>query len=204
MQTSTDFSFKVLLVGDSSVGKSSTLIQFVEDFEAFDNSQAPTIGVDFKSKTITVNQSSILLNVWDTAGQEKFRSLTASYYKGTQGVMLCFDVTSRRSFQDLDTWLKEVQLYSSHENVALILLGNKIDMGNQREVSFEEGTQWAKSHSMPYFECSAKTKKGVKEAFTELTKIILSRENLYNSKKTSKIAVQVSETVEGEGGMCSC
>jgi Ras-related protein Rab-18 len=107
-----DHLFKLLIIGDSSVGKSSILLRFTDD--EFDDEHPVTIGVDFKVKTIQLGAKRINLTIWDTAGQEKFRSLTSSYYRGTQGIILVYDVSSRESFQHLSVWLNEIEMYCNN------------------------------------------------------------------------------------------
>eukprot|EP00268_Persea_americana_P045533 TRINITY_DN4645_c0_g1_i6.p1 TRINITY_DN4645_c0_g1~~TRINITY_DN4645_c0_g1_i6.p1 ORF type:complete len:166 (-),score=34.71 TRINITY_DN4645_c0_g1_i6:855-1352(-) len=120
-----DFSFKILVVGDSGVGKSSLLVSFISDGNA---QQSPTIGVDFKIKLLTIGGKRLKLTIWDTAGQERFRTLTSSYYRGAQGIILVYDVTRRETFTNLlDTWSKEVQIYSTSKDCIKMLVGNKVD-----------------------------------------------------------------------------
>lgn len=127
-----DFMFKILLVGNSAVGKSSLLMRFADDI--FTDNFLPTIGVDFKIRTIESSGSIVKLQMWDTAGQEKFKTITSAYYKGAHGVILTYDITDRKSFVDLQNWLSEIDKYSK-ENVVKILVGNKNDLESQREVS---------------------------------------------------------------------
>jgi len=185
MSSNTEFDhlFKLLIIGDSNVGKSSILLRFTED--DFEEDHPCTIGVDFKVKYINWNDNKkINLTIWDTAGQEKFRSLTSSYYRGTQGIILVFDVTDRPSFQHLDNWLKEIELYSTNENVVKLLVGNKIDKESQRKVRKEEGLEFARSKGMMYLECSAKTRIGIQQAFEELVQKILDTPTLWQKPAT--------------------
>lgn len=164
--SSYDLSFKILLIGDSGVGKSSLLVSFISS--SFDD-LSPTIGVDFKIKQLTVGGKRLKLTIWDTAGQEKFRTLTSSYYRGTQGIILVYDVTRRESFTNLsDVWAKEVDLYSSNQDCVKMLVGNKVDKESARAVSREEGIALAKEHGSLFLECSAKTRANVEQCFEEL------------------------------------
>ncbi|XP_047308380.1 ras-related protein RABC2a-like [Impatiens glandulifera] len=161
-----DLSFKILLIGDSAVGKSSLLVSFisssVEDL-------SPTIGVDFKIKHFKVEGKKIKLTIWDTAGQERFRTLTSSYYRATQGIVLVYDVTRRETFTNLsDVWAKEIELYSSNQDCVKMLVGNKVDRESERVVSREEGLALAKEHGCLFLECSAKTREKVEQCFEEL------------------------------------
>ena len=130
-----DHIFKILLIGDAGVGKSSILLRFTDD--AFEEHLASTIGVDFKVKTVTIGGSTVKLTIWDTAGQERFRTLTSSYYRGCHGVILTYDVNDRQTFTNLKQWLEEVDMYSTSQSSAKMLVGNKIDVGG-REVTVEE------------------------------------------------------------------
>ncbi|KAG8519339.1 Ras-related protein Rab-18 [Galemys pyrenaicus] len=136
---------KILIIGESGVGKSSLLLRFTDD--TFDPELAATIGVDFKVKTISVDGNKAKLAIWDTAGQERFRTLTPSYYRGAQGVILVYDVTRRDTFVKLDNWLSELETYCTRNDIVNMLVGNKIDKEN-REVDRNEGLKFARKHSM--------------------------------------------------------
>lgn len=135
-----DFVFKILLIGNSSVGKSSLLMRFADD--TFHEAFLPTIGVDFKIRTILNEGSLVKLQMWDTAGQEKFRNITTAYYKGSQGVLLVYDICDRKSFDDAKSWLNEIEKYAN-PNIVKILVGNKADMNRSRTVSQEEAMTYA-------------------------------------------------------------
>jgi Ras-related protein Rab-18 len=162
-----DHIFKILLIGDAGVGKSSILLRFTDD--AFEEHLASTIGVDFKVKTVTIGGSTVKLTIWDTAGQERFRTLTSSYYRGCHGVILTYDVNDRQTFTNLKQWLEEVDMYSTSQNSAKMLVGNKIDVG-AREVSVEEATEFARKQAMMFIETSAKSRAGIRQAFEELVR----------------------------------
>ncbi|KAH7842233.1 hypothetical protein Vadar_002976 [Vaccinium darrowii] len=165
-QSSYDLSFKILLIGDSGVGKSSLLVSFVSNSV---QDLAPTIGVDFKIKLLTVGGKRLKLTIWDTAGQERFRTLTSSYYRGAQGIILVYDVTRRDTFTNLsDVWAKEVDLYSTNQDCVKMLVGNKVDRESERVVSREEGIALAMEHGCLFLECSAKTRENVEQCFEEL------------------------------------
>ncbi|XP_026887373.1 ras-related protein Rab-18-B isoform X2 [Electrophorus electricus] len=136
---------KILIIGESGVGKSSLLLRFTDD--TFDPELAATIGVDFKVKTVAVDGNRAKLAIWDTAGQERFRTLTPSYYRGAQGVILVYDVTKRDSFTKLGNWLNELETYCTRNDLVKMLVGNKIDKDN-REVDRNEGLKFARKHSM--------------------------------------------------------
>jgi Ras-related protein Rab-1A len=115
----------VLLIGNSGVGKSSLLVRFAEDI--FTDNFMPTIGVDFKIKTVDVDSKQIKLQIWDTAGQERFKTITSSYYKGAHGIIVVYDITDRESFSNIQTWMAEVEKHAS-DNISRILVGNKCDL----------------------------------------------------------------------------
>lgn len=184
LTTEYDFVFKLLLIGDSSVGKSSLLLRFADN--VFNESFLPTIGVDFKIRTIENDGSLIKLQMWDTAGQEKFKTITAAYYKGSHGIILVYDVCDRRSFLDVQNWLNEAERYSSPD-VVKILVGNKCDMESQREVSKEEAERFAHSMDMKFIESSAKMNTNVEKVFTELSLSMKKKfSNIFQEKNKKK------------------
>ncbi|KAJ0970231.1 hypothetical protein J5N97_023108 [Dioscorea zingiberensis] len=165
-----DYSFKVLLIGDSGVGKSSLLVTFISNHV---DELSPTIGIDFKIKFLTVAGKRLKLTIWDTAGQERFRTLTGSYYRGAQGIILVYDVTRRETFTNLsDEWAKELELYSTNQDCVKVLVGNKVDKPD-RMVSREEGIALAQEYGCLFLECSAKTARNVEKCFEELALKIL-------------------------------
>ncbi|XP_073059481.1 ras-related protein RABC1-like isoform X2 [Primulina eburnea] len=161
-----DYLFKLLLIGDSGVGKSSLLLSFTYDtFEDL----SPTIGVDFKVKHVTVGEKKLKLAIWDTAGQERFRTLTSSYYRGAQGVIMVYDVTRRETFTNLsDIWAKEFNLYSTNQDCIKMLVGNIVDKDSERVVSKKEGIDFGREYGCLFIECSAKTRVNVEQCFDEL------------------------------------
>jgi Ras-related protein Rab-1A len=165
-----DYLFKLILIGNSSVGKSSLLVRFVEDI--WEENFVPTIGVDFKLKTLDVDGKKVKLQIWDTAGQERFKNITASYYRGGNGVLVVYDITDRESFVNLNSWLIEIEK-NANKNVFKLLIGNKNDLESERKVTFDEGKEFADSNGMKFIETSAKTANKVNEAFELLTKEII-------------------------------
>lgn len=179
-----DHLFKLLMIGDSGVGKSSVLLRFTTD--TFDD-LSPTIGVDFKLKLMTLGGKRLKLTIWDTAGQERFRTLTSSYYRGAQGVILVYDVTRRDTFTNLsDIWLKEVDLYSTNQDCIKMLVGNKVDKESERVVSKQEGIAFARQFGCLFLECSAKTRVNVVNCFEELVLKILDTPSLLSDTATPK------------------
>ncbi|KAF6720380.1 Ras-related protein Rab-18-B [Oryzias melastigma] len=139
---------KLLIIGESGVGKSSLLLRFTED--TFDPEQSATIGVDFKVKTLAIEGNKAKLAIWDTAGQERFRTLTPSYYRGAQGVILVYDVSRRDSFTKLENWLNELETYTTRNDIVKMLVGNKIDK-DDREVDRNEGLKFARKHFYAFY-----------------------------------------------------
>ncbi|TIB75258.1 hypothetical protein E3Q18_03131 [Wallemia mellicola] len=179
--------FKLLLIGNSSVGKSSLLLRFTEnDFLPEEDANA-TIGVDFKVKYIQIKDKRYKLSIChsftlaydrDTAGQERFRSLVSSYYRGAQGVILVYDVTNRETFDKLRVWFQELDTYSTDDAVKIVV-GNKTDVNHQRAVSIEEAKELAELHNAMFVECSAKTSTGVNHLFYELAQKIIDTPSLH-------------------------
>ncbi|KAL8094800.1 ras-related protein RABC2a-like [Apium graveolens] len=200
-----DLSFKILLIGDSAVGKSSLLLTFISN--SVDQDISPTIGVDFKIKQLTVGGKKLKLTIWDTAGQERFRTLTSSYYRGAQGIILVYDVTRRDTFTNLsDVWAKEVDLYSTNQNCVKMLVGNKVDIESERVVSREEGIALAKEHGCLFLECSAKTRENVEQCFEELALKIMEVPSLSEEGSSivkRNILKQKPEYQTQSGGCCS-
>eukprot|EP01094_Clydonella_sp_ATCC50884_P004611 TRINITY_DN13655_c0_g1_i1.p1 TRINITY_DN13655_c0_g1~~TRINITY_DN13655_c0_g1_i1.p1 ORF type:complete len:206 (+),score=46.62 TRINITY_DN13655_c0_g1_i1:50-667(+) len=196
-----DYLFKLLLIGDSGVGKSSILLRFVDD--RFEEDSPCTIGVDFKVKRMQFGHQKIQLTLWDTAGQEKFRSLTSSYYRGTEGIVLVYDVTKRSTFESIGMWLTETETYSSNPHTVKLLVGNQIDKPN-RQVSHQEGSEFARSKGMVFIETSAKTKVGIQQTFEELVQKILDTPELLSKQQNAGTAVDATQPAAPDGGMGGC
>jgi len=189
-----DYFFKILLIGDSGVGKSCLLLRFADD--SWTDSHISTIGVDFKIKTLNCDQKVIKLQIWDTAGQERFRTITSSYYRGAQGIILVFDCTDMESFNNVKQWLGEIDRYAC-ENVNKLLVGNKTDLVQGRVVDKSVAQEFADSMSIPYIETSAKNATGVEDAFMLMARAIKDR---LASSSDSVSSGQSSDTIKaGEG-----
>eukprot|EP00761_Pharyngomonas_kirbyi_P012284 gb/GECH01012311.1/.p1 GENE.gb/GECH01012311.1/~~gb/GECH01012311.1/.p1 ORF type:complete len:217 (+),score=46.29 gb/GECH01012311.1/:1-651(+) len=167
-----DYLIKLLLIGDSGVGKSCLLLRFSDD--SFTASFITTIGIDFKIRTIELEGKRIKLQIWDTAGQERFRTITSAYYRGAMGILLCYDVTEEASFMNVRNWMKNIEQHAS-KNVNKILLGNKCDLVEKKVITKEQGEQLAQEYDIKFFETSAKNNINVEEAFLTIAQDIKKR-----------------------------
>merc|ERR1711935_668480 len=164
-----DFLFKLLLIGDSGVGKSCLLLRFADD--TYTESYISTIGVDFKIRTIELEGKTVKLQIWDTAGQERFRTITSSYYRGAHGIIVVYDVTDQESFANVKQWLNEIDRYAN-ENVNKLLVGNKSDLTAKRAVDYETAKAFADEIGIPFMETSAKSADNVEQAFMTMAQEI--------------------------------
>ncbi|KAG5592784.1 hypothetical protein H5410_043298 [Solanum commersonii] len=167
-----DYLFKLLLIGDSGVGKSCLLLRFADD--SYLESYISTIGVDFKIRTVDQDGKTIKLQIWDTAGQERFRTITSSYYRGAHGIIVVYDVTDQESFNNVKQWLSEIDRYAS-DNVNKLLVGNKCDLTAQKVVSTETAQAFADEIGIPFMETSAKNATNVEHAFMAMAASIKNR-----------------------------
>mmetsp|Transcript_53004 Transcript_53004/g.133281 ORF Transcript_53004/g.133281 Transcript_53004/m.133281 type:complete len:222 (-) Transcript_53004:87-752(-) len=167
-----DLLFKFIIIGDAGVGKSCLLHRFVEN--KFNPESTHTIGVEFGSRVIEVGGHSVKLQVWDTAGQERFRSVTRSYYRGAAGVLLVYDTTSRESYNHVATWLSDARALANPD-IAVVLVGSKVDLEDQRQVTFMEATRFAQENGIHFFEGSALTGENVEEVFIKCARGILAK-----------------------------
>jgi len=161
--------FKYIVVGDSGVGKSNLLLQFTD--KHFQPTHDVTIGVEFGTRSVEIEGQNIKLQIWDTAGQESFRSITRSYFRGAAGALLVYDISRRESFNHVSSWLNDT-LEHSNPDITIILVGNKSDIADKRQVSTEEGQAYAAEHGLMFFETSARTGDNVEKAFTAVAEDI--------------------------------
>jgi len=205
MSNDYDYLFKLLLIGDSGVGKSCLLLRFAED--SYTESYLSTIGVDFKIRTIDVDGKTIKLQIWDTAGQERFRTITAAYYRGAHGIVVVYDVTDSESFENVRMWLKEIERYAA-DYVEKLLIGNKSDLVAKKVVEYSIAKELADSLEIPFLETSAKDSTNVDEMFYTMTRLIQQRAERHGTHGGDKTGVPSGTTLtrepeeEGSGGCC--
>ncbi|KAF7129753.1 ras-related protein Rab11D [Rhododendron vialii] len=173
-----DYVFKVVLIGDSAVGKSQILARFARNEFSLDSKA--TIGVEFQTRTLVIQHKSVKAQIWDTAGQERYRAVTSAYYRGAVGAMLVYDITKRQTFEHIPRWLEELRAHAD-KNIVIILIGNKTDLENLRAVPTEDAKEFAEKEGLFFMETSALEATNVETAFvTVLTEIfnIVNRKNL--------------------------
>ena len=161
-----DLVFKILLLGDSEVGKSCFLMRYSEN--VFIENYITTIGLDYKLKTVKLDTGkTIKVQLWDTAGQDKYRTIAKNYYKGSHGILLLYDITKQSSFDNIREWVRDIK-EEVNEKAILFLIGNKIDMEDQRKIPKEKGVELAEEFKIPFFEASAKSGENVDEVYKAL------------------------------------
>ncbi|TRY83055.1 hypothetical protein DNTS_004466 [Danionella cerebrum] len=169
-----DYMFKLLIIGNSSVGKTSFLFRYADD--SFTSAFVSTVGIDFKVKTVYRNEKRVKLQIWDTAGQERYRTITTAYYRGAMGFLLMYDITNQDSFYAVQDWATQIKTYS-WDNAQVILVGNKCDLEDDRLVAREDGQRLANELGFQFFEASAKDNINVKQVFERLVDIICDKMN---------------------------
>eukprot|EP01091_Cochliopodium_minus_P010090 TRINITY_DN262_c0_g1_i1.p1 TRINITY_DN262_c0_g1~~TRINITY_DN262_c0_g1_i1.p1 ORF type:complete len:200 (+),score=49.40 TRINITY_DN262_c0_g1_i1:31-630(+) len=183
METS-DHIFKILIIGDSNVGKSCLMLRYADN--SFTDTHISTIGVDFKEHVLKIDNQTIKLQLWDTAGQERFKTITSSYYRGSEGIMIVYDITDKTSFESINQWMGEVNEYGKGALVKL-LIGNKCDLEDQRVIQKTEIEKVARELGVSYMETSAKSNTNVDQSFEFLAKEILKLRSPNNKKNSSTV-----------------
>jgi small GTP-binding protein len=185
-----DYTFKFIIVGDGGVGKSCLLLQFTD--RRFEQLHDVTIGVEFGSKQLLIDDKNIKIQIWDTAGQEVFKSIVRSYFRGALGALLVFDITNYNSFHNIKSWLNDVTLYSNFP-ISMILIGNKSDLESKRQVSKIEAQKFADDNNIQYIETCCKNGLNVDEAFINVAKKILN--DVHNGKIDSSYVSMIKKTI---------
>uniref|UniRef100_A0A7E4VMI6 Ras-related protein Rab-43 n=1 Tax=Panagrellus redivivus TaxID=6233 RepID=A0A7E4VMI6_PANRE len=181
MDESFDYLFKIVLVGDMGIGKTCVVQRFKNG--TYIEKQGTTIGVDFTMKTLVIDGKRVKLQIWDTGGQERFRTITQSYYRSANGIILCYDITCRHSFESLIRWMDDVSKFAV-PNVVKVLIATKADMTEKRVVETEEGDQLARAHHMTFMEVSSKSNYNIDKVFAELANSLKSQYDSGNLAET--------------------
>eukprot|EP00486_Rosalina_sp_Unknown_P000448 CAMPEP_0201564904 /NCGR_PEP_ID=MMETSP0190_2-20130828/3609_1 /ASSEMBLY_ACC=CAM_ASM_000263 /TAXON_ID=37353 /ORGANISM="Rosalina sp." /LENGTH=210 /DNA_ID=CAMNT_0047981715 /DNA_START=125 /DNA_END=757 /DNA_ORIENTATION=+ len=199
-----DIKIKLLMIGDSGVGKSCLVLRFSNN--EFTSSFITTIGIDFKIKTMEIEGKRVKLQLWDTAGQERFRTITNAYYRGAHGVLLVYDVTDEHSFFNIRQWMNNISEHAN-ESISRMIIGNKCDMVSDRCVSTEKGMALAKEYGVPFYETSAKNDINVEKVFIDMAKQVIkakfSDDELETNNKRKGSGLKIGDRDQG-GKNCAC
>eukprot|EP01135_Chromosphaera_perkinsii_P002568 Nk52_evm84s224 gene=Nk52_evmTU84s224 len=194
--------FKLVFLGEQSVGKTSLITRFM--YDSFDNTYQATIGIDFLSKTMYLEDRTVRLQLWDTAGQERFRSLIPSYIRDSSVAVVVYDITNRNSYLQTTKWIEDVRTERGND-VIIMLVGNKTDLGDKRQVSIEEGEQKAKELNVMFIETSAKAGYNVKSLFRRVAAALPGMESSMEKNQEDLIDVKLTDSSEGKkDGQCWC
>lgn len=204
-----DYMFKLLIIGNSSVGKTSFLFRYADN--SYTSAFVSTVGIDFKVKTVFRQNKRVKLQIWDTAGQERYRTITTAYYRGAMGFILMYDVTNEESFNAVQDWCTQIKTYS-WDNAQVVLVGNKCDREDERVVSAERGKQLAQQMGLEFYEASAKDNLNVKAVFERLVDIICdkmsesldSADSAVLSSSNSQQSKYLTESEDGKVGGSGC
>ena len=180
-----DLLFKLLLIGDSYVGKSNILLKYLKN--QFNENSKTTIGVEFGTKNIIINNKRIKIQIWDTAGQERYRSITSAYYKGAKGALIVYDITRKNTFDNIDKWITDLKL-NGDKNICIIILGNKSDLIDKREINKNDGIKKAEMYKTAFLETSALNGDNISKAFDELIEqIVINNKNIFQDDNENEI-----------------
>ena len=189
MSNEPKYTFKILTLGESGVGKTCILRRFVEN--KFLKNHLATIGIDFRAKTIPINGYEVKLKIWDTAGEERFRNITNQYYKGADGIILVFDLTNFDTMNKIRDWYNQIKNNTSSNDIGLVLVANKSDL--KREVSNEECLNLSKELNIKLYETSALTGEGVNEIFEYITQEIISKKNYLDDTQANGVTLGIGD-----------
>ena len=188
-----DLLFKLILIGDSCVGKSNILLKYLKN--EFDPNSRATVGVEFGTKNIIINNKKIKIQIWDTAGQERYRSITSAYYKGAKGALIVYDITRKCTFDNIDKWISDLKL-NGDKNICIVILGNKSDLDDKREVSKGDGIKKSEMYKTAFLETSALNGDNIGKAFDEIIEQIIQNNKSFfedNNKKEMDKGVNLNE-----------
>ncbi|CAA7020537.1 unnamed protein product [Microthlaspi erraticum] len=203
--------FKLVFLGDQSVGKTSIITRFM--YDKFDTTYQPTIGIDFLSKTMYLEDRTVRLQLWDTAGQERFRSLIPSYIRDSSVAIVVYDVANRQTFQNVSKWIDDVHRERGLGDVIIVLVGNKTDLVDKRQVSISEGEDKGKEHGVMFIETSAKENFNIKALFRKIAAALPGMDSYSATRSEDMVDVNLKNTSSssqgeqqggGGGGGCSC
>ena len=189
-----DLLFKLILIGDSCVGKSNILLKYLKN--EFDPNSRATVGVEFGTKNIIINNKKIKIQIWDTAGQERYRSITSAYYKGAKGALIVYDITRKCTFDNIDKWISDLKL-NGDKNICIVILGNKSDLDDKREVSKDDGIKKSEMYKTAFLETSALNGDNIGKAFDEIIEQIIQNNKSFfedNNKKEMDKGVNLNDS----------
>ena len=190
-----DYLFKLIIVGDTNVGKTNIMSKYIKD--QFNFNSKSTIGVEFGTKILTIENKKIKAQIWDTAGQERYKSITSAYYKGAKGALVVYDITNKFTFESVDKWVQDLNSYGD-KNLTLLLVGNKSDLEEKRQVNKEDGEEKAKSFGCAFLETSALSGDNLDKAFTLMVKEIFEKFNNESTGEEEGDSVKKGEDIKLE------
>ena len=197
-----DLLFKLILIGDSYVGKSNILLKYLKN--QFNENSKTTIGVEFGTKNIIINNKRIKIQIWDTAGQERYRSITSAYYKGAKGALIVYDITRKNTFDNIDKWITDLKL-NGDKNICIIILGNKSDLIDKREINKNDGIKKAEMYKTAFVETSALNGDNISKAFDELIEqIVINNKNIFQDDNENEIDKGVNLNDEKNNNKKKC
>ena len=197
-----DLLFKLILIGDSYVGKSNILLKYLKN--QFNENSKTRIGVEFGTKNIIINNKRIKIQIWDTAGQERYRSITSAYYKGAKGALIVYDITRKNTFDNIDKWITDLKL-NGDKNICIIILGNKSDLIDKREINKNDGIKKAEMYKTAFLETSALNGDNISKAFDELIEqIVINNKNIFQDDNENEIDKGVNLNDEKNNNKKKC
>jgi len=197
-----DLLFKLILIGDSCVGKSNILLKYLKN--QFNENSKTTVGVEFGTKNIIINNKRIKIQIWDTAGQERYRSITSAYYKGAKGALIVYDITRKNTFDNIDKWITDLKL-NGDKDICIIILGNKSDLIDKREINKNDGIKKAEMYKIAFLETSALNGDNISKAFDELIEqIVINNKNIFQDDNENEIDKGVNLNDEKNNNKKKC